>query len=107
MSADYCLILTTAGSQAEAERLAELLVSQRLAACVQVIPISSTYRWQGQVHKEAEFLLLVKTRLALYAQVEAAILANHSYELPEVLQIPITAGLGRYLGWIDENTEPV
>jgi periplasmic divalent cation tolerance protein len=99
------MILIAAGSQAEADSLAELLVSQHLAACVQVIPISSTYRWQGKLHKEAEFLLLVKTRAALYAQVEAAILANHSYELPEVLQIPVTAGLDRYLSWIDENTE--
>lgn len=101
---DFCVVLTTAGSRQEANRLADLLVEQRLAACVQIVGIESTYRWQGQVTKEPEFLLLVKTRRALYPQVEAAIVANHSYEIPEIVQIPIQRGLGGYLGWIEENT---
>jgi periplasmic divalent cation tolerance protein len=102
---DFCLILTTAGSREEAERLAELLVEQRLAACAQIVSIASTYRWQGRVVKDPEFLLLVKTRAALYPQVQSAIVANHSYEIPEVIQLPIKQGLDRYLGWITENTK--
>jgi len=101
----YCAILVTAGSHDEANRLAEMLVERRLAACVQVTDIASTYRWQGQVTRAAECLLVIKTAARLYPEVEAAILANHSYEVPEIVQIPIEWGLDRYLGWIDENTK--
>jgi periplasmic divalent cation tolerance protein len=105
MSESYCVILSTAGSLDEANRLAELLVERKLAACVQIANISSVYRWQGQVKKEAECLLFIKTASHLHRQVEAAIVENHSYEIPEVIQIPITNGLERYLGWIGENTK--
>ena len=104
MSSLYCVILTTAGSQAEAERLAEMLVSRQLAACVQIVNILSCYRWKGTVTKEAELLLLIKTATHLYAEVEAAIVENHNYEVPEVIQIPVEQGLDRYLEWISDNT---
>jgi periplasmic divalent cation tolerance protein len=104
MSSPYSVILTTAGSQDEADRLAEMLVSRQLAACVQIANIASCYRWKGAVTKEAEFLLLIKTAAHLYSAVEAAIVENHSYEVPEVIQLPIEQGLDRYLGWILENT---
>jgi periplasmic divalent cation tolerance protein len=104
MATPYCIILTTTGSQDEANLIAEVQVSRRLAACVQVSNINSTYRWQGEVHQDAECLLLIKTMTGLYEKVEAAILENHSYDTPEVIQIPIENGLDRYLGWIDENT---
>jgi len=104
MSDPYCVIMTAAGSQEEADRLAALLVSRRLAACVQVASISSCYRWKGEVTRSPEFLLLIKTAANLYAAVEAAILENHSYEVPEIVQLPISQGLDRYLGWIEENT---
>jgi periplasmic divalent cation tolerance protein len=100
----YCVMLTTSGSQAEADRLAELLVSSRLAACVQISAIHSWYAWQGKVSHEPEYLLFIKTTADLYPDVEAALLANHSYEIPEIIQIPITRGLDLYLGWIGENT---
>ncbi len=103
MPGAYCLILTTAGSQAEADRLAEVLVSSRLAACVQQLAISSTYRWQDEIHRDPEILLLVKTVDRLYPRVQAAIIANHSYEVPEIIKIPVTQGLDRYLAWIDAN----
>ncbi len=105
MADAFCVILTTAGSPEEADRLAEMLVSRRLAACVQMIPMTSCYTWKEQVTKEAETLLLIKTAAHLYHEVEAAIVENHSYEVPEVVQIPITQGLDRYLGWIEENTK--
>ncbi len=100
----YSVILTTAGSQNEADLLAKVLVSRRLAACVQVLQIASTYRWKEKVIQEPEFLLFIKTSADLYKQVEAAILEIHSYEVPEIIQIPVARGLDRYLGWIDENT---
>lgn len=105
MSDAYCVILTTAGSQDEAHRLAELLVERKLAACVQIASIASVYRWQGQVQKEAEYLLLIKTTTHLYQNVEAAIVQNHSYAIPEIVRLPIVNGLERYLGWIAENTQ--
>ncbi len=104
MPNSHCVILTTAGSADEADRLAEILISRRLAACVQVANIASTYRWKGEVTKEAEFLLLIKTDSHLYSRVEAAILENHSYEVPEIIQLPIERGSSRYFDWIDENT---
>jgi len=104
MPESYCVILTTAGSQDEADRLAELLVSRRLAACVQVAGVSSFYMWKGALHSEPEHLLLIKTAARRYAEVEAAILENHSYDLPEIVQLAVARGLPGYLGWIEENT---
>ena len=104
MTEASCVILTTAGSRAEADRIAEALVSRRLAACVQISDVTSTYRWYGKVMHEAEQLLLIKTAARLYREVEAAIQELHSYEIPEIVQLPIEAGLDRYLGWIDEST---
>jgi periplasmic divalent cation tolerance protein len=104
MPDDFCIIFTTAGSQEEADQLAEMLVARRLAACVQIANIASCYRWKGKMIKEPEFLLLIKTAADLYAEVEAAILENHSYEVPEIVQLPITQGLDRYLEWIGQNT---
>lgn len=104
MSDPYCVILTTTDNPDEANRLAELLVSRRLAACVQITNIQSCYTWQGQIQHEAEYLLLVKTASRLYAEVEAAILENHSYAIPEIVQLPISQGFDRYLSWIHENT---
>jgi periplasmic divalent cation tolerance protein len=104
MPTPYCVILTAAGSQEEADHLANLLVSRRLAACVQVASIASTYRWKGEVTREPEYLLLIKTAAHLYHDVETAIVENHSYEVPEIVQLSIAEGLDRYLGWIEENT---
>ncbi len=104
MNHPFCIILTTTASQEEAERLAEMLVTQKLAACVQILPTSSVYTWQGKVQRDAEILLLIKTTTALYLQVEDAILANHSYEIPEIIQVPVEQGFNRYLDWVKENT---
>jgi periplasmic divalent cation tolerance protein len=106
MAESTCVMLTTAGSQEEADRLAEILVTRRLAACVQITPITSWYTWQGKVNHEPEYLLLIKTAAHLYPDVESALLANHSYAIPEIIQLPITQGLDSYLGWIWENTQP-
>ena len=104
MPQDYCVMLTTTGNREGADRIAEALVSRRLAACVQIADIASTYMWNGEVTKDAECLLLIKTAAHLYKDVESAILELHSYEVPEVLQLPIVQGLDRYLGWITDST---
>lgn len=106
MTTPYCIILTTAGTQAEAEQLAEMLVTRRLAACVQMIPMASRYVWNGELQKDSEVLLLVKTSAELYPQVEAALLENHSYAVPEIIQLPVSQGLEGYLGWIGESVRP-
>jgi len=105
MPDSYCVILTTTPTANEADRLAEMLVSRRLAACVQISNITSCYMWQGKVAREAECLLFIKTASHLYQEVEATILENHSYEIPEVIQLPVTQGSERYLGWVGENTK--
>src|SRR5512139_2323989 len=97
---DTIAVLVTAGSQAEAEHIAQMLVGEQLAACVNIVgPITSVYRWQGQIERGQELLLIVKTRAALFTDLEDRIKAAHSYENPEVIALPITAGSAAYLDW--------
>ena len=101
---DYVQVLTTAGSEEEAGRIAALLIERRLAACVQVVgPITSRYRWQGEIEEEREWQCLAKTTRAAYERVEAAIREAHSYDEPEIIAIPIVAGSAGYLAWIEAN----
>jgi periplasmic divalent cation tolerance protein len=103
--AEYVQVLTSAGSEQEAERISAALVERRLAACVQTIgPIASRYRWQGEVETTQEWLCLAKTEAARYEEVEAAIRELHSYEEPEIVATPIVAGSRGYLDWIGANT---
>jgi periplasmic divalent cation tolerance protein len=102
--ADYVQVLTTAGSEEEAQRIGRHLVEARLAACVQVVgPILSTYRWQGEVEQEREWQCLAKTEAGRYDEVEAAIRALHSYDEPEILAIPVLRGSAGYLGWVTDS----
>jgi periplasmic divalent cation tolerance protein len=104
--APYCMVLTTIDSEALAETLAQQIVQAQLGACVQVQPIKSFYMWKGEAHRENEFLLTIKTRSALYPQLQAFIRERHRHETPEIVQLPITAGLPDYLAWIADNTLP-
>src|SRR2546423_10960355 len=100
---DKRIILSTASSREEADRLANALVERRLAACVNVVgPIASVYHWQGKVERAEEFLLLIKTISARFADVSAAIQELHSYEVPECIELAVTAGSDAYLAWIAE-----
>ncbi len=103
---DYCVVLTTCASDDDARTLASTLLDQQLAACVQVMPIHSYYTWEGAQQSEPERLLLVKTRRALYGDVEAALRAVHKYDTPEIVCLPVVAGSAAYLGWIDQVTAP-
>ena len=98
------MMLSTTKDRSEAERIAGLLVRQRLAACVQLMPIDSVYLWQGKIEKSGEILMLIKTRADRVDQAMLAIKAAHSYETPEIIAVPIEAGLPKYLAWIDEVT---
>ncbi|SDN82701.1 divalent-cation tolerance protein CutA [Polaromonas sp. JS666] len=101
----YCLVLTTTATAQEAQSLAQGIVEARLGACVQIQPIQSLYRWQGRLCNDSEFRLAVKTPRARYEALERFISAHHSYETPEIVQIPITAGSAAYLQWLDEETQ--
>ena len=98
---EYLLLTTTTERREDAERIAARLVSDRLAACVQIAgPITSTYWWKGKIETASEWLCLIKTRRVLYPAVEAAIRAVHPYEVPEIVALPIVAGSRAYLEWI-------
>jgi periplasmic divalent cation tolerance protein len=99
------IILTTAGSQEEAGKIAHGLVERRLAACVNIVPqIESVYRWQGKVETAQEWLLLIKTQAELYERVRDALKELHSYELPECVMLEISEGDIAYLDWLATNT---
>ncbi len=91
----------TAASREEANQIAELLVSAQLAACVQILPeIESVYRWQGEVKREKEILLLAKTVASRFDEFESRVRAMHSYETPEIIAVPVTDSSAPYLGWL-------
>ena len=92
------------GSRDEAEAIATALVDARLAACVQLMPVDSVYRWEGAVERASEVMLHAKTTQARLAEAEALIKARHSYAVPEVIAVPIVAGSTDYLGWIEAST---
>lgn len=99
------VVLSTAGSQEEAERLARALVEERLAACVNLVaPLTSIYRWQGTIERASEVLLVIKTRRALATRLIARLRALHSYDVPEAVVLPITAGARPYLEWLRAET---
>jgi len=102
---DALLVVTTLPDRASAEKLATLLIERRLAACVSILaPCSSVYRWQGEIQHGAEHPLLIKTVQHRYAELEASIRANHPYELPEIIAVPIAHGLPAYLQWVESET---
>jgi len=100
-----CVVIrTTVESEQDAERLANAVVEASLAACVQVMPIRSTYRWQGKIENSAELLLLMKTRRALATELMAFVKERHPYEVPELVVTAIEDGSEDYLDWIKDET---
>ena len=99
------IVLTTAGSQEEARKIAHTLVDRRLAACVNVVlQVESIYRWQGKVESASEWLLVIKTQTSAFERVRNTIKELHSYDLPECVMLEVAAGSSEYLNWIAENT---
>lgn len=102
---EYIQVTTTTETQADAQEIADVVVEKRLAACAQVIgPVTSTYWWQGKIETAEEWLCMIKSKAALYEELEKAIRATHPYEEPEIIATPIVKGSQGYLAWLDENT---
>jgi periplasmic divalent cation tolerance protein len=101
---DKRIVLTTAGSEEEARKIARELVERRLAACVNILPqITSIYRWKGKIEETQEWLLVVKTTVQAFGEVRQAIADLHSYEVPECICLTIEDGSPDYLQWIAES----
>jgi periplasmic divalent cation tolerance protein len=102
----YIQISTTTETKEQAQEIAQYLVEEKLAACVQISgPIESTYRWKGKVETAKEYLCLIKTRTTLFKEVETAIKKLHPYETPEIIAISIIKGSKEYLNWLYTETE--
>jgi periplasmic divalent cation tolerance protein len=98
------VIFGMAGSEQEASKIAEYLVNNRLAACVNIIPsIQSVYRWKGEINIDKEVLMIIKTDASRFLEIEQAVRSLHSYEVPELIAFPIQQGLKGYLDWIEES----
>ncbi|HYQ72838.1 MAG TPA: divalent-cation tolerance protein CutA [Gammaproteobacteria bacterium] len=104
MSADLQIVLCTVPKRETAEMIADALVSEQLAACINILPgVTSVYRWQGAVEHSEELLLIIKTRKTAWPVLEARIQALHPYELPEIVAVPITTGEAEYIQWLKNS----
>jgi periplasmic divalent cation tolerance protein len=107
MSADILVVFSTCPNAAAAGDIAEALVGEGLAACVNALPgVASTYLWKGEVRRDSEVLLLIKTTRARLAELTARVRQLHPYELPEVIAVPVSGGLPDYLQWVIACTSP-
>jgi periplasmic divalent cation tolerance protein len=97
------IVFSTCASKREAKRIAGELVKRKHAACVNILPISSVFRWEGMIHREAEWLMLIKTRSEALRKLKTCILALHGCEVPEIIALRIADGLPSYLAWIDKE----
>ena len=102
---NFIVVLVTATSKAEAEKIAKALLKKRLAACVNIIPgLTSFFHWKGKIEKASELLLVIKTRKTLFKKLEKEVKANHSYSVPEIIALPILQGTKSYLDWLKLET---
>jgi periplasmic divalent cation tolerance protein len=97
------VVLSTCGSRKEAEKIARDIVQRRLVACVNIMPVTSYYRWKGRIRADREYLILAKTRSELFSRLKSRILALHTYQLPEIVSLRIDDGYRPYLEWIDKE----
>ena len=102
----FIVVLVTCGSEEEALKIANALVKERLAACVNLFsPIRSIYQWEGKICDEKEWLLIIKTQKNIFKELEEKVASIHSYSVPEIIGIPIVEGSSSYLNWLAEMTE--
>ncbi len=104
MQIQYGMVLTTVDNLEVEQNIIQALLQQELAACIQVMPITSHYRWQGQLECSQEKLLLIKIKQPDYSLVEKVIVEQHYYDTPQVVMLPIEAGFASYLDWINQVT---
>lgn len=103
---NYGVVLVTAVSSEEAEKIAQNLIEHKLAACVNLFPIDSWYLWQGKINRDREYQLIIKTDLDKFTELERQIQTLHSYDVPEIIALPIVAGSKPYLDWLGSNLKP-
>jgi periplasmic divalent cation tolerance protein len=102
---DKIVVFTTCGSEEEARKLASALIEKRMAACVNISsPVTSVYRWKGVLEQAQEWMLIIKSRRERFEELRQVLEAAHSYELPEVLALPVVDGSPNYLTWVEEET---
>jgi periplasmic divalent cation tolerance protein len=101
----FCVVQTTIDDASKAERIADALLEQKLAACIQIATVQSRYVWRGALARENEFLLSIKARAADFDKIAQAIRALHPYETPEIVALPILAGDKAYVDWVRQATE--
>jgi periplasmic divalent cation tolerance protein len=102
---DKIVVITTCGSEEEARKLAAALIEKRMAACVNITaPVTSVYRWKGTLEEAKEWMLIIKSRRERFEELRVMLEAAHSYELPEVLAIPVVEGSPNYLAWVEAET---
>lgn len=100
------VVLVTCGSEEEAAKIANSLVEERLAACVNMIsPVRSIYRWEGKIWDEKEWMLIIKTQKKRFEELEKKVKSLHSYSVPEIIALPVVEGFASYLKWLEETTE--
>ncbi|WAL59323.1 divalent-cation tolerance protein CutA [Thermocoleostomius sinensis] len=102
---NYGIVLVTAGSKAEAETIADALIQSKLAACVNLLPVHSIYTWNGTIQRDEEVQLIIKTNLDRFQDIEAKVQSLHSYEVPEIIAVPILYGTQTYLQWVTEQVQ--
>lgn len=103
----YCVVYVTTKAMEEGEKIARGLISEHLAACINIVPkVKSIYRWEGNIEEGDEALLIIKTNETLLPLLTKWVLSNHSYSVPEVVALPITGGNEKYLAWIGESVKP-
>jgi len=101
MESEFIQVFTTTDKKEEAEKITKVLIGKRLAACVQIVgPIESTYWWNGNIETAKEWLILIKSEKRLYKEIERVIKENHSYQVPEILAVPVMDGNPDYLRWL-------
>ena len=106
MSTEYITVLITAPNEEEAAKISRTVVEESLAACVSIIrSVRSIYRWQGRVEDESEVLMIAKTKRALFDRLKGRIKELHSYEVPEIIGLPVIEGSKQYLDWLSQETE--
>jgi len=103
MATDAIVVMVTAPSEAEAAAIANHLIQHQLAACISIFPVSSVYTWSNQVHRDQEWQLMIKTQQETFPALEQAVQELHTYDVPEVIALPVVAGSLTYLNWISDQ----
>ncbi len=103
-ASSYCLVMVTVASSEEGKKIAQALLTGKLAACISMTPVESFYTWQEKINHDREWQLFIKTRFNLFSQLAEKIQILHSYDVPEIIALPMLAGFQPYLNWIADST---